>query len=204
MPIFDIPMISKAKQTSEFIVQKVAPIFNMNGYNGTSMSVITRATGLTKGAIYGNFKNKEELAFVAFKYNVDKVVTKIKEELSPIESPLEQLYGLINFYRAYDSHTLECGGCPVLNIGVDANHQNPEMLSRVQEVVLKLQGYITKMISLGIELKEIKPVDPELYSKRIFCLIEGAIFMACTMKDDSYIKEMMDHVEGIVQHELAS
>lgn len=196
-------MSSKAQQTSEFIVQKVAPIFNRNGYNGTSMSDITLATGLTKGAVYGNFKNKEELAFSAFKYNVDKVVNQIKTELSQFDSPLRQLYGLLDFYRAYDTHTLDMGGCPILNIGVDANHQNPELLSRVQEVVSKLQGYMTKMIRLGIETGEIRSVDPEMYAKRLFCLIEGAVFMGCTMKDASYIKDMMDHAEEIVKNDLA-
>jgi len=42
------------------------------------MSDLTSATGLTKGALYGNFKNKEELAFLAFKFNVDRVVNPIK------------------------------------------------------------------------------------------------------------------------------
>jgi TetR/AcrR family transcriptional repressor of nem operon len=38
----------------------------MKGYSGTSMSDITAATGLTKGSIYGNFENKDEVAIAAF------------------------------------------------------------------------------------------------------------------------------------------
>ena len=66
-------MNGKAEQTTRFIISTVAPIFNKNGYYGTSMSDITAATGLTKGAIYGNFKNKEDLAFAAFEFNVDLI-----------------------------------------------------------------------------------------------------------------------------------
>ncbi len=51
-------MTTKSDRTKQFILEKVAPVFNKNGYFGTSMSDITEATGLTKGAIYGNFKNK--------------------------------------------------------------------------------------------------------------------------------------------------
>jgi len=58
--------------TSDFILQRVAPIFNKQGYVGTSLSDLTEVTGLTKGAIYFNFKNKEELAVKAFKFNVKK------------------------------------------------------------------------------------------------------------------------------------
>lgn len=196
-------MKGKAEQTTEFIISTVAPIFNKNGYKGTSMSDITKATGLTKGAIYGNFKNKEDLAFAAFKFNVDLVVNCIKAELIQIESPLAQLKALLNFYRRYRSHTIEIGGCPILNIGVDANHQNSELLAKVQEVVKKLQFYIQKMIELGQSADEIKStIDADQYAKRIFALIEGAIFMAVTMNDDSYINDMMDHADRIVNEEL--
>ena len=59
-------MPSKAQRTAQFIIEKAAPLFNTRGYAGTSMNDITRATGLTKGAIYGNFDNKEEIAIAAF------------------------------------------------------------------------------------------------------------------------------------------
>jgi TetR/AcrR family transcriptional regulator, transcriptional repressor for nem operon len=198
-------MASKAQQTTEFIIQTVAPIFNKNGYYGTSMSDLTAATGLTKGAIYGNFKNKDELAFLAFKYNVDRVVMKIREELGPITSPLAQLYGLTDFYRRYKAYTIEYGGCPILNIGVDANHQHPELLMRVQEVIVKLQGYIQKMIQNGIDAGEIKKkVNAKIYARKIFTLIEGSVFMTATMNDEMYIQEMMDHVDTIIKNELAN
>ena len=61
-------MITKAEKTAAFIIETVAPIFNKNGYAATSISDITNATGLTKGAIYGNFTNKEDLAIKCFNY----------------------------------------------------------------------------------------------------------------------------------------
>lgn len=197
-------MASKAEQTAGYIIHKVAPIFNKHGYFGTSLSDLTAATGLTKGAIYGNFKNKEELAFLAFRYNVDRVVNAIREELIEIESPLQQLYGLTNFYRRYRSYTIEYGGCPIVNIGVDANHDNPVLLGRVQEVIIKLQGYIIKMIVKGIEAGEIKKsINPEKYGRYFFTLIEGAVFMTATMNDDSYLQEMMARIDEIIENELA-
>jgi TetR/AcrR family transcriptional repressor of nem operon len=196
-------MKGKAEQTTQFIIRKVAPIFNKNGYYGTSMSDITKATGLTKGAIYGNFKNKEDLSFAAFKCNVDIVVDQIRAELVQIESPIAQLRALLNFYRRYRSHTIDIGGCPILNIGVDAKHQNPELLAKVQEVVKKLQFYIRKMIELGQMASEIRTdVDAEQYAKRIFALIEGAVFMTITMNDDSYINDMMNHADRVIDEEL--
>jgi len=50
--------MGKAEQTRRMIIEKAAPIFNKKGYLGTSISDLTKSTGLTKGAIYGNFKDK--------------------------------------------------------------------------------------------------------------------------------------------------
>jgi len=192
-------MNGKAEQTTQFIIKSVAPIFNKNGYYGTSMSDITAATGLTKGAVYGNFKNKEDLAFSAFEYNVKLVVDKIRSELAPIESPLGQLRALVQFYRNYRHHTIDIGGCPIINIGVDANHQNSDLLSQVQDVIQRLQYYIEKMIVNAQEIGEIKDnVEPHREAKRFFSLIEGSVFMTVTMNDDTYIQEMMDHLDKLV------
>src|ERR1700722_8888899 len=65
--------ISKAERTRQFIIEKTAPIFNKKGYAGTSLSDITAATGLTKGSIYGNFADKDEVALAAFDYNIGKL-----------------------------------------------------------------------------------------------------------------------------------
>ncbi|MCP2807331.1 TetR family transcriptional regulator, partial [Salmonella enterica subsp. enterica serovar Typhimurium] len=61
---------SKAERTRQYIIDKAAPIFNKKGYAGTSLNDLIEATGLTKGAIYGNFENKDEIALEAFDYNL--------------------------------------------------------------------------------------------------------------------------------------
>ena len=65
--------MGKAEETRRFIIEKVAPIFNMHGYEGTSLSQLIEAIGLTKGALYGNFKNKDEIALAALEYNISKI-----------------------------------------------------------------------------------------------------------------------------------
>ena len=69
---------TKAERTSQFILETVSPIFNKNGYSGTSMSDLTKATKLTKGALYGNFKTKEALALEAFNFNVKFIIDKLR------------------------------------------------------------------------------------------------------------------------------
>jgi AcrR family transcriptional regulator len=196
-------IIKKAAKTSQYIIETVSPIFNKNGYSGTSMSDITKATGLTKGAVYGNFKNKEELALEAFSYNVKFLVDKLKSILNDIESPIAKLFALTNFYREYYTHNLPKGGCPLLNVAVDANHTNPELFYRAKNIIKRLTSGIAKMIVDGIEKGEIKnTIDAEKYGGRIYCMIEGAIFTSLMLKDDAYLMDMMNHIDKMIQTEL--
>lgn len=196
-------MLTKAEQTTEFIIQTVAPIFNKNGYAATSLSDITKATGLTKGAIYGNFKNKEELAIAAFKMTEGNMIRRIADHQSLSESPIEKLFLVTDFYRNYYNYTQEIGGCPVLNMGVDAKYQIPVLFEHVQFTITRIQNNVAKLIDAGKKHQEIKKnIDSMLYAKRLYSMITGAIFMTHTMEDNSYLLETMDQIDSMIHKQL--
>ena len=196
-------MTSKAERTSQYIIEIVAPIFNKKGYAATSMSDLTSATGLTKGAIYGNFKNKEELALEALNFNIKRLLKKIQNKFGTTQSPIQKLFILTNFYRYYDDYTREFGGCPILNIGVDSNGQEGIFNDKIRHIIHKMQVGISNIIEDGKKAGEIKTtIDSALYAKRIFSMMEGAIFLSYTMKDPHYLKDMMNQIDQIIIKEL--
>ena len=117
-------MSSKSERTTQYILEKVAPVFNKHGYAGTSLAQITEATGMTKGAVYGNFENKENLALKAFNYSIRKLNKLLAEVLDSEQKPKLKLKALFEFYRGYPQLSENYGGCPILNIATDSNHQN--------------------------------------------------------------------------------
>ncbi len=196
-------MLTKAERTSLFIIETVAPVFNKHGYIGTSMAEITKATGLTKGAVYGNFANKEQLALSAFDYNIKKISDKMRSYTSKVKTPIEKLYAMTQFYRGYHAYSNTLGGCPILNIGVDAKNNNPQLLQKVQQVIQDFQNNLIFLIQKGIDTGGIKDtVDPKKYAYRIFALMEGSIFMAVTMGNKTYLHEMMDFLDQMIDQEL--
>lgn len=196
-------MATKAALTSQHIIEVSAPIFNKNGYAATSISDITKATGLTKGAIYGNFKNKEELAYASFKYMVKSLMKPLSEHLELSDSPIRKLFLITDFYRNYYPFSKELGGCPVLNIGVDANNSNSELLKKVRDVVQRIQDQLCNIIEEGIQIGEISTeINAMQYAKRIDTMIQGAIFMTYTMDDELYMKDTMDQIDQLIHNEL--
>ncbi|MEL6661006.1 MAG: TetR/AcrR family transcriptional regulator, partial [Bacteroidota bacterium] len=81
------------------IIEKTASIFNKKGYTGTYLSDLTNATGLTKGSIYGNFKDKNEVALEAFRFNFKFQTQQILQKIDQETSALDKLFVFLNHYR---------------------------------------------------------------------------------------------------------
>jgi len=196
-------MPKKAELTTAYIIEKVAPIFNKKGYSATSMADITFATDLTKGAIYGNFENKNELAIKAFSYNVNLVTNAIVKLIANEKNNINKLYAITKFYSKYYLFTLDFGGCPILNIGIDSNHQNPILMQKVQKAITNIQNFIESIIHQGIQNKEIREsIDAKYYARQIFTRIEGAVFMTMTTQKEIYLKDMIIGLNHMIENDI--
>ncbi len=196
-------MTTKAERTTQYIIETVAPIFSKHGYVGTSMSHLTEATGLTKGAIYGNFENKEALALAAFEYNKNILLAKYDELLSVEGSAIKKLDNLLGFYKQYDVFTLELGGCPILNTGVDAQNNNELLAAANKETIKELEGKIALILENGLNNQEIKlSVPPLQFAKQLFTMLQGAVAMATMTKDRKYLSNTATYLMYLVNVDL--
>ncbi|HLT51743.1 MAG TPA: TetR/AcrR family transcriptional regulator [Arenibacter sp.] len=196
-------MSTKAARTAAFIIETVAPIFNRLGYVGTSMSDLTEATGLTKGALYGNFENKDSLAMAAFEYNSKKLLAKIDEKLNTGGTSLQRLFVLTDFYRHYDEFTERMGGCPVVNVGIDSKNNNAQLLAATKETIKIIEGKIALVLENGAKNNEIRlPVTPLQFAKQLFTMIQGAVTMATITGDRKYLLNTIAYLDQLIVKEI--
>ena len=196
-------MSTKAERTTAYIIETVAPVFNKHGYVGTSMSDLTEATNLTKGALYGNFENKEALALSAFDYNRTLLLNAIDEQLSIAGKAMDKIQNLINFYKKYDVFTMNMGGCPILNVGIDAQHNNRLLVAATKETIKEIEGKIALVFENGVNSGEFKiPVSPLQFAKQLFTILQGSIAMATLTKDRKYLLNTVTYLEVLIKREL--
>jgi len=168
------------------------------------MHDITSATGLTKGAIYGNFKNKEELAIAAFNKNVNDLLVSIALHQKKGNTPLQKLLLIPDFYKNYYEYSQQLGGCPILNVGVDATNQETELIINVRNVIEKTQSNIAKLVEMGKSAGEINQNIQTLdFAKKLYSRIQGAVFMMYVMNDSNYMINAMNDVESMIRTELS-
>ncbi len=196
-------MTTKAERTTAYIIETVAPIFNRQGYVGTSMSDLTEATGLTKGALYGNFENKDALALAAFEFNSTRLLEALDEQLNGSGTAMERLANLTKFYKNYDSFTRDMGGCPILNVGVDAQYNHRTLAAAARETARTVEGKIAVVLEDGIRDGELRlPVPPLLFAKQLFTMILGAVTMATISNDRKYLHNTIAYLDILIKKEL--
>lgn len=195
--------MTKSEETRQYIIEKAAPIFNMYGYEGTSMSQLTKAINMTKGAIYGNFKDKDEIALAAFDYNFSKISKMIEQILITKKNANDKLIAFANLYLDSFSEILKYGGCPILNAAVDSDFVHPLLKDRVAKAIETWMDNVSRIIYSGIKKKQInRNIKPEQFASVFISLIEGGLMLSKATGNTIQLSRSIDHIIHLVNTEL--
>lgn len=190
---------TKSDKTRRFIIEKSAELFNKQGFHGTSMTDIMKATGLTKGGIYGNFKRegsdkkgvKEEIAMAAFDHAVDRVSQIVRERTTVIDHTLDKLKAVVYFYKERILNPPVEGGCPIQNASVEADDNNPIMREKVVRALDNWHGSIVYTLNKGIKRGEVRiDANADEFATLFIGTLEGGILLAQIHKDVKYFDVM--------------
>ncbi len=192
-------MLSKSERTKQFIIEQAAPLFNAKGYAGTSIQDIMGATGLTKGSIYGNFENKDEVALEVFDYNFGKVVTYLRAKIDEKTNYVDKLLVYPETYRNFLTIPFLQNGCPLLNTSTEADDTHPLLREKAAKALKMWRNSIEKFIQLGIEKGEIKPETQATdFAFILMSLIEGAVMQAKVTNSKTVLYVTMDFLENLI------
>ena len=79
----------RRQQTREHLLAAAAEVFAERGFHGASLDEVAAVAGFTKGAVYSNFKNKEDLFLALFKANSEREMQALRTTLEDSELPPE-------------------------------------------------------------------------------------------------------------------
>jgi len=191
--------LSKAERTRQFIIETTAGIFNTKGYAGTSMSDLTEATGLTKGSIYGNFENKEDVALAVFDHNCSKMTTAIQQRIQKAGSYYDKLMVYAQFYHSFMRNFHTPGGCPILNTAVEADDTNNLLKDKAAKAILRWKKNIEDLIKSGIAEGEFKAdIDYTVTALSIIALIEGGVMISKVTNSPANLDKVLLTVEALI------
>ncbi len=195
--------LSKADKTRAFIIEKSSVLFNTKGYRDTSLSDIIEQTGLTKGSIYGNFENKDELAIAVYQYNFDALMARLDTVLDEKTKAYDKLMAFTGYYRENWAAMFERGGCPVLNASIEADDNFEVLKQQIQSSINSWVGKLCAIIESGQKNGEFKrEIIATAYAYSIITLLEGGIMLGKIMNSHQLLSLALDRIDIMVINEM--
>jgi TetR/AcrR family transcriptional regulator, transcriptional repressor for nem operon len=192
--------VRDSESTIEKILEKSGSLFNTQGYKATSISNITDATGLTKGAIYRHFKSKEDLEKKALYYLSSKLYEKLRIKIKAEPTAGKKLHAMFVFFNSYITDPPINGGCPLMNVAVEADDTNPSLRLGALKILNSLRDSIITVLENGIRHGQIKSdIDKEYYATIIFAALEGSIMMSKLRGNNDDIRMVIRHLDKLVR-----
>ncbi len=195
--------MTKGEQTRKKIVEEAAPIFNRNGYEGSSLSALMKATGLKKGGIYRHFSSKEELAAEAFDYTWREAWRARILPLDEQTTGVDRLKQLISNFIEHKSPVP--GGCPILNTAVDADDGNSVLRARVRKALRSWLALLRMIVQQAAKRGELRPgVDAKAVATLIVAALEGGLMMSRLEGNDDALRKVQRHLNHYLDTEVAA
>ncbi|MDY0038718.1 MAG: TetR/AcrR family transcriptional regulator [Desulforhabdus sp.] len=176
------------------ILREATRLFAEKGYDATPVSEIARAAGVSEGAIFRHFDNKEDLLFQLFKGIRESFLSELETEFrfSSNEQGLEMALRLVRLY---------CHFYETMETEFDFIHRNnPYQMPHVgdpcrgemKKIYDKMIELLRIAITLGTKDHSIRTVSVEESTMLILGLITGAVRMR--LFESIHLKEIEEHL----------
>jgi len=192
------------QEIREKILDAAETLFSRKGYYDTSMDEIVKESSLSKGAIYGYFKGKEELFAALQDRDLSSSLAKIKESFSPDDSASVKLEkaARIAFSVLVGKSRQACR----MNLEFEA--LAPRMKSLMQrqddryDVVHRL---IEEIVEEGIRTGEFrKDIDVDVTASILAAVVDGLALHWATTSHDLDWKKLEEQVRVVILQGLLS
>jgi AcrR family transcriptional regulator len=164
----------RRQQTRDYLLQAAARVFADRGYHAATIDEVAAAAGFTKGAVYSNFKGKEDLFLALIESFYARELASLKETYEDSAVPPEARLGdFVNLLGQARNLAPENWGTLSLEFTLYAL-RNPALRQRLNQLEDSDISAIAELIEDGQARMGIEPEEqPEHAARIVFALFKG-------------------------------
>jgi AcrR family transcriptional regulator len=190
MPLEPLTVDRRRQQTREYLLQAAAEVFAERGFHAASIDEVAAAAGFTKGAVYSNFKNKEDLFLALLEDSYGREISALKETLARTDIPPEERIG--DFVALIGGELDRApAGTLYLEFYLYAL-RNPAARARMNQLEQEDVGAIAEILEAEREKRGIQDSEPAQQTARIIVALFRGIFMMRTANPEAAGKELIE------------
>ena len=173
------------------LIQILMTEFRKTGYEGLSLSQISKSTGLGKASLYHHFPNgKKEMSLEVLKYTNNWVQTElypiVNKDLSP-NKKLDNLMQTLNefYFKGENSCLLD-----VMSI---ENSSENELNIHSKEILLNFTNVLNKLAKDFGKSNE----EASMISQIALSIFQGALIQTRILKDKNIFQSQVSYVKNL-------
>jgi len=166
---------NRPRNTREKIIHAARRVFAEKGYSQTRIQDLLKAAGVSPGAFYNYFSNKEELFLEIVREAGDGFrdsIKKIRESRIRIGSQ-EELYSVLTESIRYFFEFVKRNKAGVRILFREQQNANPRIRETLNEIVAEIHQDLKRDIQRGINMGRIAISDPEIAAWGIISAVSG-------------------------------
>lgn len=147
--------------------------FAKYGYAATSIDRIARAAGVTKGALYYHFKDKEDLLFAAVENRIGQFERRVVTDLTPVADAPQALRNVAHICQEHATKSNHRR--MIVTLMVEALDTNPRIEKQFRDMMRRFRAFLAGIVRRGQELGAFRSeVAPDVAAEVFAGAVMGA------------------------------
>jgi TetR/AcrR family transcriptional repressor of nem operon len=190
-------MASKGEETRNRILDTAQAMILERGFAGVSVEQLIKSLGLTKGAFFHHFRNKNDLARSLIRRFADEGLILFRNNLARArklsDDPLQQLLILVGLYEElFENLTEPYPGCLLASYVYELQQFDEETRAIINEEFILSRREVTELLR---EIMAIYPprreIDPVALADGFMSAFEGAFILSKSLNEaDITVKQL--------------
>jgi TetR/AcrR family transcriptional repressor of nem operon len=182
-------MAKKGEDTRNRILDAAQAMILDHGFAGVSIDQLIQSLGLTKGAFFHHFKNKNDLARSLIRRYADEGLLLFRENLARArklsDDPLQQLLILVGLYEELFEHLTEpYPGCLLASYVYELQQFDEKTRSIINEEFLQSRREVMKLLrSIMKRYPARRPIDLMALADGFMSAFEGAFILSKSLNE---------------------
>ena len=182
------------------LVQEAVQMLSCEGIDGMSIGKLAERTGYSKGGIMAHFSSKRDMVLTLVEESVAIAREYFRDQLKSTTSPTDRLERTLRTYGEYWTSGLFEGGCPFLNLAVDAVDASDEVAAALRRAARVFISDFANVVRIGQATGEfVKDADPDDIGERLMSLCVGCGWTYRMTGDVDIFRRMQPAVDEIVR-----
>jgi TetR/AcrR family transcriptional repressor of nem operon len=201
----DSAMSKKGTATREKILNTAQAMVLERGFSGMSVDSMIEALGMTKGAFFHHFKNKNELAvdlierYAAMDLQFFDECQVRADKLS--NDPLQRVLIIIGLYEeSFAKLTDPYPGCLLASYIYELHHFDKSIVNSINEVFLKWRSVLThRFEKISRRYPPKGEVNYPALADEFTVIIEGAFIMSKSLHEPQIVADQLQHYKRYIE-----